>query len=463
MTADRLNDHEVPTTVKNNELVEKRRKQIVIAAVRLFSQKGFYKTTIKELADEAGISHGNIYDYVGSKEDILFLIHEFMCELEEASLRRSLTSGGNSLEHLSRIIRSQFNVMYEWSDTLKLIYRDAHVLKRSLLKKLLQTERGHLSIVENVIREGIKNEKLRPVNVRAVANLIDSMVATWILKRWDLRGHVTRLEMEKTILDMVMQGLLLDRQDRSKAPQNMDSLEGNSILIINSGTHIGGALSDFFLSKGMRLAIQGDHLDEDFPIHPSKQTESVKFYPVAEHGNINGELFNRIENEFGPIDIVIHNLGVSGTGRSTIRRDRSYAAEMLQANWNSALNMASFFQKNPEERSLRRILYIAPWAWDKYLDTVQYDTVKAGVIALVNSLGQKLAKTKINVNCIIPGFIGGIKPLHVEEEEQSEIIDRIPIGHLGEVPDITEAAYFLVSDLSKYTTGQYLEIDGGIN
>jgi len=82
---------------------------------------------------------------------------------------------------------------------------------------------------------------------------------------------------------------------------------------------------------------------------------------------------------------------------------------------------------------------------------------------LVNSLGQKLAKTKINVNCIIPGFIGGVKPLHVEKEDQSEIIDRIPIGHLGEVPEITEAAYFLVSDLSKYTTGQYLEIDGGIS
>ena len=243
----------------------------------------------------------------------------------------------------------------------------------------------------------------------------------------------------------------------------MDSLAGNSILIINSGTLIGGALSDFFLSKGMRLAIQGDHLDDDFPIHPSKHTESVKFYPVAEYGSINAELFSHIENEFGPIDIVIHNLGISGTGRSTIRRDKFSAARMLESNWSCALDMASFFQKNPAERSLRRILYITPWAWDKYLDPVQYDTVKAGTIALAKSMAQNLAKAKININCIVPGFIGGIKPLHVEDEEQSEIIDRIPIGHLGEIPDITEAAYFLVSDLSKYTTGQFLEIDGGIN
>ena len=166
MSADRLHAHEVPTTVKNNELVRKTKgPDRSRGSEALSARKGFYKTTIKELADEAGISHGNIYDYVGSKEDILFLIHEFMCELEEASLSRSLTSAGDPLERLRRMIRSQFNVMYEWADTIKLIYRDSHILKKSLLKKLLQTERGHLSIIENVIKDGIENEKFRSMNV----------------------------------------------------------------------------------------------------------------------------------------------------------------------------------------------------------------------------------------------------------------------------------------------------------
>ena len=63
---------DIPTTVKNKDLVEKRRRQIVLAAIKLFSKKGFHKTTLKELAEEAGLSHGNVYDYVGSKEDIFF-------------------------------------------------------------------------------------------------------------------------------------------------------------------------------------------------------------------------------------------------------------------------------------------------------------------------------------------------------------------------------------------------------
>jgi len=64
--------YKIPTTIKSKELVEKRREQIVLAAIKLFAKKGFHKATLRELSDEAGISHGNIYDYVGTKEDIFF-------------------------------------------------------------------------------------------------------------------------------------------------------------------------------------------------------------------------------------------------------------------------------------------------------------------------------------------------------------------------------------------------------
>jgi len=66
---------QIPTTIKNQKLVEKRREQILLAAIRLFSRKGFHKTNLRELAEEAGLSAGNIYDYVSSKEDIFYLIH----------------------------------------------------------------------------------------------------------------------------------------------------------------------------------------------------------------------------------------------------------------------------------------------------------------------------------------------------------------------------------------------------
>ena len=76
----------IPTTIKSKELVVKRREQIVLAAINLFAKKGFHKATLRDLSEESGISHGNIYDYVGNKEDIFSLLHEFMDKLATDAL-----------------------------------------------------------------------------------------------------------------------------------------------------------------------------------------------------------------------------------------------------------------------------------------------------------------------------------------------------------------------------------------
>ena len=87
---------DIPTTVKSKALVEKRRNEIIFAAIELFAKtkKGVSRLTLRELAKEAGISHGNIYDYVGTKEDILSLIHDFISGFFKEQIDRS-TSGVN--------------------------------------------------------------------------------------------------------------------------------------------------------------------------------------------------------------------------------------------------------------------------------------------------------------------------------------------------------------------------------
>jgi AcrR family transcriptional regulator len=96
---------EIPTTVKNKELVERRRKQIVPAGIKLFSRNGFHKTTLKELAEEAGLSYSNIYDYVGSKEDIFFLTHDFLAGSAMEILNRSIEDIQDPIEKLRRMVR----------------------------------------------------------------------------------------------------------------------------------------------------------------------------------------------------------------------------------------------------------------------------------------------------------------------------------------------------------------------
>jgi AcrR family transcriptional regulator len=67
---------EIPTQIKDKALVARRRRQIVDAAVELFMQKGFHKTTTRQIAKAAGVSIGLLYEYISTKEDILYLVCE---------------------------------------------------------------------------------------------------------------------------------------------------------------------------------------------------------------------------------------------------------------------------------------------------------------------------------------------------------------------------------------------------
>ena len=64
----------IPSVVKNRKLVEKRRQQIIRGACDLFVRKGFHRTTTREIARECGLSIGTMYEYIQSKEDVLYLV-----------------------------------------------------------------------------------------------------------------------------------------------------------------------------------------------------------------------------------------------------------------------------------------------------------------------------------------------------------------------------------------------------
>ncbi len=455
----------IPTTVKSKELVEKRREQIVLAAIKLFSKKGFYKSTLRELSEEAGISHGNIYDYVGTKEDIFFLLHEYLDRLATDALHRSIKNIDDPLEKLRRMVRTEFNLMYEWADAILLIYQECHVLKKPFLKQLLQREGSHMRLYEQVLEECIQKKQLRDFNVRAVANLIKSMADAWVLKRWDLRNHLTQLEMEKAILDLVFFGLIRGSGLESRAIEDTGSLKGKQVLVVNGGTVLGGAISSFLFSKNAKVAIHVSGPGRDIGTQASmrEKAENVKLYPEKKYGPMTSHLFKQIVDDLGSIDIFIQDLGISDIESTAPKKDIHIGSRRLEMNLSCAQDLSSVLEDELITRGWGNILYLTPWSWDKHLDPVRYETVKAGTIALTRTLAKRLAPARINVNCIVPGYIGGIKNLKIQEGKTSELVKNIPMRRLGELPDILETAHFLISGSSKYVTGQALAVAGGLD
>jgi 3-oxoacyl-[acyl-carrier protein] reductase len=453
----------IPTTVKNLELVDKRREQIVLAAIKLFAKKGYHKTTLRNLAEETGLSQGNIYDYVGSKEDIFFLIHQFAAGSAMEAMTQALEEVSDPLEKLRRMVRAEFNTMDKLADAIMLIYQEGHILKKSLLRSLLKKERAHLEVFESVIEECVNTGVLRECNERVVANLIKSMVDAWVLKRWDLRGHASAIDVEKTILDLLFRGFLKQDLPQAQLEPQAHALEGKAAIVVNGGTVLGMAVISFLLNRGVRVAGYMDGLKKgrEYPVINPKTSQNLTRYSTAEHGPMCPELYKQMEEAIGPVDVYIQDVGIGSLKTSGAQQDSLDAARRLQENVKCVENLVPAVQESMFRRSAGRIIYITPWAWDKYANSLSYETTKGAVIALTHAAANDSARFHVNVNCIVPGFIRTVRPSKIQKELTESLLAEIPAGRMGELTDITEAVSFLAGDSSKYLTGQVLKCSGG--
>jgi len=454
---------EIPTKVKNKALVTKRREQIVLAAIELFARKGFHETNLRELAEKAGISHGNIYDYVGTKQDIFYLVHEFINNMATEKMIRSTENIDDPLERLRRLVRSEFDLMYEWSDAILLIIQETHILDKPQLKTLLTTEKARVSRIEAVLQECMEKGLIRPFNTRIASNVIKSMTETWVSKRWDLREHVDRMEMEKAIIDLMSNGLLTE--NAAQQPFETAEFQGKSALVVNAGTVLGRSICTSLLARGVRLAVHvrdGSTKEEKVGGPNIPEWERATFYREKDYGQISPGLFDRIVADFGPIDMLIHDLSIDRENEDQKEERELETVSTLQENFRDAQNLAAYFRKTMSRTMPGRIVYIAPWAWDEVSDPLPYHSVKASIMELTKTMAKIMAPESINVNCVVPGFIRDVKPSKTGALGSAEMANEVPLGVLGEIVDVFESVCFLVSDKSKYITGQVLRVTGGL-
>jgi len=451
--------YKIPTTIKDKELVEKRRHQLIRSGIKLFNEKGFHKTSLKEIAEVSGLSPGSIYTYISTKEDIFMLIQEALFNSAMDEIYRTIGDHKDPVERLRLMLQAEFSVMRRWGDALRILYRESHILAKDTLKRVMRKEREHLSNLESILEECIEEGVFKDFNVRLVTNFINLMIYSWIIKRWDLDGHTTFLEMERAILDIIFNGLRREKTVKRDSLSLTGRLEGKRVLLINGSTEIGMAASSFFASNGAKVAVQGPRLTQ-------KPKQNARRAPPR-HKNIkyfgtNEKAFGKLAKDFDPIDILIHDLGAPIPGKIRPKKDERPGQE-LENNLAYAQSISSLINQKLVVTGSGSIIYIAPCAWYKYSDPLRYEIVKSGTISLSKIMAKEMAGLKINVNCIVPGFIQIESFKDFEKEKGVEFLQDIPMGYLGDIGDVVEAVSFLVSDTSRYVTGQTISVAGGID
>lgn len=182
---------DIPTQIKNPDLVEKRRRQIVDAAVQLFIEKGFHKTTTRQIANAAGFSIGSLYEYVASKEDILYMVCDAIHEEVERGVQAALARAGGR-NALAEVIREYFLVCHRMSDHILLIYQETRSLPRQWQEKILKNELNITGIFVRVLIQLMKAGNMPNLDERSLelaAHNISVLGHMWTFRRWFLARH----------------------------------------------------------------------------------------------------------------------------------------------------------------------------------------------------------------------------------------------------------------------------------
>ena len=235
-------------------------------------------------------------------------------------------------------------------------------------------------------------------------------------------------------------------------------MEQKVILITGASGGMGGELAKQFAKLDVKLAL---HFNTN-PVSISESDSISHFEGDLRDKDYCVQLIQDVVEQFGKIDVLINNAGVSKSSMSwkTTEDDwsdtmainlnapfylsQSAIPEMRQGNWGRIINITSIV------------------AQTGFIGTSAYTASKAGLIGLTKTLSKELASSGITVNSLALGYFNTGMIEDVPTDIKQEIIKSIPAKKLGEPETVFKAIQLLISPEGGYITGQTLNLNGGL-
>lgn len=188
-------DPEVPTQIKNPELVKERRRHIIDSTVTLFIAHGYHKTTTRMIARAAGFSIGSLYEYVSSKEDLLYLVCKTIHEEVQKAVEEAMADTAVCRDEvLAQVIRRYFKVCDNMADHILLMYQVTQFLPEKWKARVLDNELNITDIFIVTLKQMSGKDNV-PVLDAQIINLVGHNISVlgqmWAFRRWHLKKNFT--------------------------------------------------------------------------------------------------------------------------------------------------------------------------------------------------------------------------------------------------------------------------------
>ena len=244
----------------------------------------------------------------------------------------------------------------------------------------------------------------------------------------------------------------------------MGLLEGKTALITGAARGIGKAIALKYASEGANIAFTDLEINEDTEKEIAALGVKAKSYAsnAADFAQTE-EVVKAVKEEFGSIDMLVNNAGITKDGLMLRMTEQQWDA-VIAVNLKSAFNFihacvpVMMRQRGGSIINMASVVGVHGNAGQ-----ANYAASKAGLIALAKSIAQEMGPKGIRANAIAPGFIETAMTAALPEEVRNEWKQKIPLRRGGQVEDIANVATFLASDLSSYVSGQVIQVDGGMN
>lgn len=246
----------------------------------------------------------------------------------------------------------------------------------------------------------------------------------------------------------------------------MRLLEGKNALVTGASRGIGRGIAIEMAKQGANIAFTYlSSPDKAAALEAELQALGVKakgFKSDASDFKAADDLVNGVVTEFGSLDIVVNNAGIT-RDNLLMRMTEDQFDEVIRTNLKSVFNVTKACQKPMLKQRKGSIINISSVVGVKgNAGQANYAASKAGIIGFTKSIALELGSRNIRCNAIAPGFIETEMTGVLNEDTVKQWREQIPLKRGGTPEDIAQLCIFLGSEMSSYITGQTINVDGGM-
>jgi 3-oxoacyl-[acyl-carrier protein] reductase len=231
------------------------------------------------------------------------------------------------------------------------------------------------------------------------------------------------------------------------------------VLVTGGGHGIGRAVAARFAREGARVVL--NDLDAKRAEAAAAETGAALWIAadVSDKAQVDA-MFDRVEGEYGRIDVLVNNAGNIYAARHFLDGDEAWWDHVLGVNLKGAYLCSQRAAQWMARQGSGVILSMSSGgATRAHRGNVAYDASKGGIEAMTRAMALDLAPYGVRVNAIVPGLI---RTYDISDEEAAVRGEVVPMGRLGTPDDLAGPTVFLATEDARYITGACLVVDGGV-